>query len=311
MARTGATWATAMASMPSHMTGATAGGGEQVGGQRRERDLLEVQRHERRGGERRGDRDRRRVGDRAGHAPAQRLPQARRERQQPDDRGERQLPAGLARGQGVQGQRRRRGERERVPARRRPPGQRGHEPRDAHDPGALDRRAAARERHVDGDEQRGDREPRPQRDVEHRAQREHQRAQQQHVLPADGQEVREAGALERGLDLLADRLVLAEDHAAQQRRLGRRQSRAEPARRPLARRVERARQPAAGRPGGRPLRDLDGGMRAPPAWNASATRAARPCRARRTSAPTCSAGRHAPVRGAHDGDLARDRHARR
>ena len=76
-----------------------------------------------------------------------------------------------------------------------------------------------------------------------------------------------------------------EHHAAQQRRLGRRpgprRARATPARVP----VERAGQPAARRPGGRPRRDLDGGMRARRAWNASVMPSgATVARATRTSA---------------------------
>ena len=81
---------------PHH--GRDRGRREQVGGQRRERDLLEVQRHQRRGADRRGDGDRERVG--------QRRPACRRANaslsgfgadEQRDHRGERQLPARLAR----------------------------------------------------------------------------------------------------------------------------------------------------------------------------------------------------------------------
>ncbi len=185
----------------------------------------------------------------------------------------------------------RRREPERVPARGRAPGQRGDEAGDAHHPRALDRRAGAGERHVDRDQHDRGRQPRSQRHAGEGTEREHERAQQQHVLAADRQQVRQSRALEVGLGRLADRLVLAEHHAAQQRGLGRVEPGAEPARRALAGGVERPGEPAARASGGRPRAELDRGVRAAPALVVLETRrAARPSRAH---AARCRHGRRA------------------
>ena len=278
---------------------------QQVGGQGRERDLLEVQRRERGRGERRGDGDRGRVGDGLGHAPAgERGPQGRRERQQARDRGERELPAGVAGGERVQGERDRRGEPERVPARRRAPRERGDQAGHPHHAGALDRRPAARQRHVHGDERQRDGQPRPPRDVERRAQREHQRAEEQDVLARHGEQMREPRAAEVVPYVLGDRLVLAEHHAAQQGGLRRREPRAEPARRPLAEVVEPPGRPAPRPPGRRPVHDLDGRERAAPALEGVDLAQRSDDAAERELAADARAVRHQPVRGPDDRHLA-------
>ena len=155
--------------------------GQQVRRQRRQRHLLEVQRHQRRGPERRRDRDRGGVGDGLRHPALERLAQRRGADEQRRDRGERQLPPRLVRRPRVERQRHRRGEQQRVPAPRRAPRERGHQPRDAHHPRALDRRPAARERDVERDHRRGQHEPRPQRHADQRAQPQDERGQQHHV----------------------------------------------------------------------------------------------------------------------------------
>ncbi len=278
---------------------------EQVGGQRGERHLLEVEREERGGRHGGRDRDRGRVGDRIGKAPArEQRPQRRREQQQPGDGRERELPAGLAGRARVQHERDRRGEAERVPARRRPARERGDQPGDPHHPRALDRRAAAGERHVQRDEDRRGDQPRPQRHVEHRAGREHQHAEQQHVLAGDGEQVREARPPEVGLDVLGDRLVLPEHHPAQQRGLGRREPAAQAVGRPLADGVEPAREAAARASGRRPARDVDRRVcAAPPLVGVDvAERRHRPPQPQ--LAADAHAGRPAPVRRTGDRDLA-------
>ncbi len=203
------------------------GRGGEVGRQRGERDLLEVERHQRRGGDRRGRGDRSGVRQRPGHAGApQPLAPARREREQPDDGGERELPPDLARRPRVERQREHDREPERVPARRRPARQRGHEPGAAHHPGALDRRPAAGERDVDHDERERQRQPRAQREPGDHPDPEGEHGQQHDVLARHRQQVSEARPLEVGPHLLRQPLVLAEHHPAQQRRLLVRQARA-------------------------------------------------------------------------------------
>ena len=145
----------------------------------------------------------------------------------------------------VERERHRRREQERVPARRRPPGERGGEAGDAHHPGALDRRAAARERDVERDEREREHEPRPQRRRRPRAAREHERGEQQHVLAAGREQVREARALEVVAHVVRERLVLPEHHAAQQRRLRLGAAPRQRALGPPRGRVERAGDPAA------------------------------------------------------------------
>jgi hypothetical protein len=167
-------------------------GREQVRGQRGERHLLEVQRAEWRRRQRRGDGDRRHVRHGLRHAPVrERRPQPRREGEQPDHGRERQLPARVAGGEGVERERHRRREAERVPARRGTSRHRRDEAGDAHDACALDRRAGAGQRDVEDDESRRDDQPPAQGDVDHRAERQRQRAEEQHVLPAHREQVRE------------------------------------------------------------------------------------------------------------------------
>ncbi len=281
-------------------------GREQVGRQRRERDLLEVQRQQRRGGSGGRDRDRRHLRHGTGDAPAcQRAAQPGRERQQPRDGRERQLPARLGDGERVQRERDGGREPERVPARGRAPGQRGDQPRDPHHAGALDRRAAACQRHVDGDQHDRRREPRAQRQPRDGAERQHERAEQQHVLAADREQVREARSLELFLRRRSDRLVLAEHHAAQQRRLRRAEPGAEPARRALAGRVERPGEPSTCAAGGGPRRDLDRGMGAAPALVVLEPRERRDRPPQAQLAADARAARRARVLGPRDRDLPR------
>ena len=104
------------ASTPSHITGAIAGRRQQVRRQRRERHLLEVQRHQRCRPERRGGRDRRHVGHRPGHAPGERRAQRLRAREQRRHGHERQLPPRLLRRARIQRERDRGRQQEPIPA---------------------------------------------------------------------------------------------------------------------------------------------------------------------------------------------------
>ena len=174
----------------------------------------------------------------------------------------------------------------------------------------------------------------PQPDPEHRREREHEGAEQHHVLPARRDEVRQPGAPGNRRACVGERLVLAENHAAQQRRLRRRQAPPQRILRALAHAVERTghaaaaasgrrdpvgvqhrvhvarAQPRIGRP--EPLEDpvhrelladphrRPGHARARPHEHALATEADEPRSARRTAAG-------APARAATP---ARSRHAR-
>ena len=80
-------------------------------------------------------------------------------------------------------------------------------------------RPCARQRHVDGDqaEQHRDAYPRPRPHPPQQRQR--KRAQEHHVLAAHGEDVSETRASEVVALERVDQLVLAEDHAARERRL--------------------------------------------------------------------------------------------
>ena len=219
--------------------------GQQVGGQRGERDRPEVQGHQRRRAGGGGDRDRRRVRDRAGHPPREQLAQRGRHRQQRDHGRERELPPRLEHRERVQRERRRRRQPERVPARGRPPREGGDQARRAHHPRTLDRRPAAGQRHVRGHQQQRERQPRPQRQPDGGGRREHEDRQQHHVLARDGQQVREPGDLELVADRVREPLVLTEHHAAQQRGVLPAQAAREPALRAPADAVQHAGEAAA------------------------------------------------------------------
>ena len=229
-----------------------------------QRDLLEVERHQRRRADGGGDRDGSDVGDRIRHPAREHAPQRRGEREQRDHGGERQLPAGLPDRARVQRERHGRGEPERVPAVRGTARERGDEAGGAHHPGTLDRRTGAGERDIEGHQRKCDEEPRAQRHSEHGAGRQNQHGEQHHVLAADRQHVGETGALEVVAHVLGEALVLAEHHPAQQRRLRlgqpARQSRLGATSRGVDEPGEAA-APLSGRPQGR---DLDGRARAAP-----------------------------------------------
>ena len=172
---------------------------------------------------------------------------------------------GLADRARVQRERHRCGEPERVPAVRRPPRERGDEAGRAHHARALDRRAGARERHVERHEREGDQQPRAQRQSEDGAGREHERGQQHHVLAADREHVGEARALELVAHVVGQPLVLAEHHPAQQRRLRLGQPARQPGLGAAASGVDEPGGAAAARAGPRHGRHLDGRARAAPA----------------------------------------------
>ena len=161
------------------------------------------------------------------------------------DRGERELPARFARRAGVEHQRRGGRQQQRVPAPRRTPGERRDQARDAHHSRPLDRRSAAGQRDVEEHHRGRDHQPRAQRHADQRARREHEHDQQHHVLPADREDVGEAGALEVVAHVLGQALVLAQHHPAQERRFGRLQTLREPAFGAAPHAVQRARDPAS------------------------------------------------------------------
>ena len=245
---------------------------EQVGRERRQRERLEMVRHQRRGGQRRGDRQRRSLGEPAAQrrpvAPAcvgrplrrkQRVADRRGPKQDAGDRREAELPADIGARAGVDRQRRQRRKPERVPARPRGSGEPGDYRRRPHCPGALDRRPRAGHRYVDRDQHQDADEPRPQRDVERGEQRDREKSQQDDVLAADGQQVREARALELVDRSRIDAVVLAEHEPARQRRLGLRHPALERGLGAIADAVHQRRNTAAARSGERDAVRLEDG----------------------------------------------------
>ena len=124
---------------------------------RRQRQQVGRQRHELHGAEvvgeqrRRGQQRRQRDGDPFGREPrkpARRAHDPAGQRADAGHRGERELPARVARHARVGEQRGRDREQQHVPARRRPAGDRRRQPRQPHRPGPLERWAGAGERHV-------------------------------------------------------------------------------------------------------------------------------------------------------------------
>ena len=112
-----------------------------------------------------------------------------RERDEPDDGGEGELPAGVAADARVERQRDGGGEQQRVDPRRRATGSDRDEPRGAHHPGALERRRRSGERNVERDQ--GDRREQPGTVAEsgEPEQRQCERREQHHVLAARGEQV--------------------------------------------------------------------------------------------------------------------------
>jgi hypothetical protein len=192
-------------------------------------------------------------------------PGTARAREQRDDGGEGELPAGLAGRPRVERERDGGGEAERVPAVGRPARERGDEPGRTHHPGPLDRWPGSGKRHVERDERERDHETGLEANPGHRASREHEDGEQHHVLAADREHVSEAGALEVISDVLAESFVLAEDHPAQQRCIGRRQALRKRGLGAPARGVDRTERAAATLPGRSEPVDLDGHRRPAPA----------------------------------------------
>ena len=116
---------------------------------------------------------------------------------------------------------------QRVPARRGAARQHRDHPRGSHHPGPLDRWPAAGERDVERDDDEHQPEPRSQTEPEHGRDSQDESAQQHHVLPAGGHEVRQPGRAELAARAIGERGVVAERHAAQHRALRRRYSRAQ------------------------------------------------------------------------------------
>ena len=98
----------------------------------------------------------------------------------------------------------------------RPLGERGDQPRAAHHRRTLDRRPGAGHRDVDGDQDQQGQQPRPQGQPQQRQERPGEQAEQQHVLAAHREEVREAGAPEVLAGGAVDAVVLAQHEPAGQ-----------------------------------------------------------------------------------------------
>ena len=130
---------------------------QQVGEQRRGRDRAEVEGDQRRRRQRRGDRHRGALGERMAPAATpdprgDRLSQRRGEQEDPDHRGEAELPADVGGDMRVDRQGDDQRQDERVEPRRPPPRQRRQHPHGAHHAGPLDRRPGPGERDVERDQ---------------------------------------------------------------------------------------------------------------------------------------------------------------
>ena len=136
-------------------------------------------------------------------------------------------------------------EQQRVPARAGPAGERRHEPGGAHRAGALDRGAGARDRHVESDQGEQHDQPGAQRQAHQREERPREQAEEDHVLAAHREQVREPRALEVLAGARIDRVVLAEDEPAGEGGLALGHAPAEGGLGPLADRVDPAGEPAA------------------------------------------------------------------
>ena len=254
----GPSWASAARTMPSHMIGATSGRASTLAGRPASETVPKWWAISGRGGNRgrQGDRDALGQGPRQrGERPAQQ----RGQREDPGDRGERELPPGVAARARVHAQRHARRQQQRVPARGRAGGGKRDQRRRAHDARPLQRRPRTRQRHVQRDQRHGPGQPGPVPDPRRGHQRQRERGQQHHVLPADGQDVREPGGAELVARGLVDELVLAQHHAAGQRRGRGRQPVRDPALGALACPVDHAGRPAAAPAGGRER--VDGQLR--------------------------------------------------
>ncbi len=128
---------------------------EQVRHEGGHRQPLEVMRHQRGRRQRGRDRDRRTLRQRTAEAPpppAERPSERRRPDRDPDYRGEAELPANVARGPRIDGERGRRGQQQRIPTRGGAARERGDDARRAHDTSPLDRRTRSRHRDVERDQ---------------------------------------------------------------------------------------------------------------------------------------------------------------
>ena len=254
-----ATWAAAALSMPSHITGATAGSAARFAGSAASEArpkwnairgaVASVAATVSAAPLRSGSGSRR-----------QRPPQRPREREDADHRGEAQLPADVLPRARVQ---RRASRRTRAAARTsaRPGGPRA--------PRACPAMPIAPARTIDGPapvsgtysaisaDHRP--QPRPARHAQRAEQRPREHRQQRHVLAADGQQVREPGALEVLRHALRDVLVRAQHHPARERSLRIAEARADSRFGAAPYRVDRAGEAAAPAP-----RERAAGRRAAP-----------------------------------------------
>ena len=151
-----------------------------------------------------------------------RLPQRRGEQEDPDHRGEAELPADVGGDMRVDRQGDDQRQDERVEPRRSPARQRRQHPHGAHHSGPLDRRPGPGERDVEGDQGEHPDQALAQRYPQRAEHRHRQQGEQQDVLTRDGEQVAEPGAAEVFDRFGVDAVVLAEHEAARQLGLARR-----------------------------------------------------------------------------------------
>ena len=239
----------ATASMPSHMTGATAGTARRLAGS----ETIETRSKWRASS---GAVPRvAAVVSAAASASGAGVPRERSatasgeaRTQDRDDRRERQLPAGIAGGPRIEPERDRGGEQQRVPARGRAAREDGDEAGGAHDPGPLDRGPGARQRDVQRDQDQAPDETRAQSGSERGQDRKPEGDEQHHVLTARGQQMGQPGDAEVLARGLVERLVLAENHSPRQGGARRVEAAADRALGRPAHRIERSRNAAAPAP---------------------------------------------------------------
>ena len=167
------------------------------------------------------------------------------------DRHERELPARVAAGARVQGERGGRREQQRVPARRRSRERHRRDAGGAHHARALQRRPGARQRHVERHQAQQRDAPPARPEPGRHEQRQRERHQQHHVLPAHRQQMRETGVAPVVARGAVDLLVLAEHHAERERGVRLRQPGGDRRSGPATQAVERTRDsttPRAGEP---------------------------------------------------------------
>ena len=193
---------------------------------------------QRRGRDGRGDRDGHAVRQPRGddsHRPrargqqlvcraAQDALQRETEREDARNSGERELPAGVGPCARIPSERGGCRQQQGIRARGGARGRHRGDPGQPHHPGPLQRGAGSGQRDVERDQAGENRQPHAQPDTGKHEEGQRQRHEQHHILARHGEQMCQAAGAKVLPDALADPLVLAEHHAAQQRRVIRRHS---------------------------------------------------------------------------------------